>query len=153
MKRMKRLSVTTVGLVGLFTAAALAWFALGVIEGTGVTHAGKGSPTNIPVKVVVAEGVTPTQEEPIEHIAIESSDPQTIELTSMHFSITTGSEATCPASNFSIVGVSGFEVGKLVKGETYTPHYMNKYKFNLKMASAAPEACEGVEVKVHVVVN
>jgi hypothetical protein len=172
MKRhMKRLSVTTVGLVGLFTAAALAWFALGVIEGTGTTHAGKGSASIIPVKVVIHEGVTPTQEEPIEEITVENTaNPNMIEVTSMHPTITTGNEAACPASNFSIVpdGPESFAATKFWTGVEERPHYENvnagesknlvgpgptSEMANLKMAANAPTGCEGVEVKLHVVIN
>ncbi len=171
MKRIKRLSVTTVGLVGLFTAAALAWFVLGTIEGTGVTHAGKGSATNVPVKVVIHEGVTPTQEEPIEELTIENTaNPHMIEVTSMHLTITTGNEAECKASEFSIVpdGPESFNPTGFWTGVEYKPHYANvdagqtvnligpgpsKWEANLKMSPTAPVGCENVEVKVHVVIN
>lgn len=170
MKRMKKLTVATVGLVGLFTAAALAWFVLGNIEGIGVTHSGKTTPTVVPVKVLIHEGVTPTQEEPFEALTIEnpSSNAKEIEVQMLHFTITDASEVACPASNFSIVGVSGFEIVKLMKGEPYVPHFAlvgsgvslnligpepSGYHFNLKMAATAPEGCENVEVKVKVKVN
>lgn len=171
MRRMKRLTVMTAGLVGLFTAAALAWFVLGSIEGTGTTHAGKETGTNIPVKVIVHEGVTPTQEEPIEAITVENTaDPSMVEVTSMHLTITTANEVACPASNFSVVptGTEHFEATKFWTGVEYKPHYENvgagetanlvgtgptREQANLKMASAAPTGCEGAEVKLHVVVN
>ena len=171
MKRMKRTVALTLTLVGLCSAALAAWFVVGAIEGEGTTHAGKTTPTVIPVKVTVKEGVTPTQEEPIEAITVENTaNPKMIEVTSMHLTITTGSEAACPASNFSIVpdGPESFNPTGFWTGLEYKPHYENvnggesynlvgpgptKEMANLKMAANAPTGCEGVEVKLHVVIN
>jgi hypothetical protein len=168
---MKRITIGTLSLVGLFTAAALAWFVLGNIEGTGTTKAGKATATIIPVKVVIAEGVTPTQEEPIEAITVENTaNPNMVEVVKMTATITTANEASCPASNFSIVptGAEHFEATKFWKGEEYKPHYQNvqpgetynlvgagpvKEQANLKMAAAAPTGCENVEVKLKVKIN
>lgn len=170
-RRMKRMTTTTLALMGVCSIALAAWFVAGAIEGTGVTHAGKTTATVVPVKVVIKEGVTPTQEEPFEEITIENpAANKEVAVKALHFTITTGSEVACPASNFSVHGVQGFEIGKIEKGEEYVgghvalvgagvsmnligPLAATNYEFNLKMAANAPESCEGVEVKAKVVVN
>jgi hypothetical protein len=164
-RRMKRTTIGTLSLVGLFTAAALAWFVLGTIEGTGTTKSGKATPTNIPVKVVIHEGVTPTQEEPIEAITVENTaNPNMIEVVKMTPTITTANEVACPASNISIVpnGPESFEATKFWTGIEVKPHFENvqpgeslnlvgpgpvKEMANIKMAAAAPTGCENVEIK------
>jgi hypothetical protein len=169
--RRRKIIGLTVGFTMTACIALAAWFVLGTIEGTGTTKAGKATATNIPVKVVIHEGVTPTQEEPIEAITVENTaNPNMIEVVKMTPTITTANEAACPASNFSIVptGAEHFEAVKFWTGIEYKPHYQNvnagesmnlvgtgptKEQANLKMAATAPSGCEGVEVKLAVKIN
>jgi hypothetical protein len=170
---MKRITFGTLGLVGLFTAAAFAWFVLGNIEGTGTAKAGKATPTVVPITVVFHEGLTPTTEEPIEHITVNSpAGAPLIEAKKMTFTFTDSGEPTCAASNFSIIptGTGHFEPVNFWAGKEYVAgHYFNvgpgpssfevigntasTWEANVRMAAEAPAACEGVEVHLKVKIN
>jgi hypothetical protein len=169
--RRRKIIGLTVGFTMTACIALAAWFVLGTIEGTGTTKAGKATATNIPVKVVIKEGVTPTQEEPIEAITVENTaNPNMIEVVKMTPTITTANEVACPASNFSIVptGPESFAPTKFWTGVEEKPHYENvnagetlnllgpgptREMANIKMAASAPTGCEGVEVKMKVKIN
>jgi hypothetical protein len=164
MTRKRKLVGMVVGFTITASIAMAAWFTLGLIEGTGSTKTGKSTATTVNVKVVIHEGVTPTQEEPIEQVTVENTaNPMTP-------TITTSNEGACPASNFSIVpdGPESFAGTKFWSGIEEKPHYENvnagetdnlvgpgpsREMANLKMSAAAPTGCENVEVKMKVKIN
>jgi len=115
MKRMKRVSFGTLTLVGLFTAAAMAWFVLGLVEGTGTTTTGKSTASTVPIKVTMETGVlTPTAPIVMEagnpyigvpiSLEVENTAPGAVafSVTSVGFAITTSNEGACPASDFNV---------------------------------------------------
>ncbi len=165
MKRMKKLTFGTLSLVGLFTAAALAWFVLGTVSGTGTTKAGKAAPTNVNIKTTIPEGVSPTASEPIT-MEVENNVPGAVEIgiTKLAFTIKDSNEAACPVSNLSIKSVSKSSYWEpiLTAGGTITPTIMVKAgevtkeigtgdDATLFMAATAPTGCESVTVTVTVV--
>lgn len=162
---MKKLTVATLSLVGLFTAAALAWFVLGNVEGTGTTKAGKATPTNVNIKTTIPEGVSPTAPEPIT-MEVENNVPGAVEIgiTKLAFTIKDSEEVGCPVSNLSIKSKSAssywepiLKTGgtiaptiKVAAGEV-TKEIGTGDDATLYMAATAPTGCESVTVTVKVV--
>ncbi len=174
--RLKRLSRTTLVAFGTVAIAALAWFAAGVVEGTGTTHTGKGRA--IPIALTVTEspneGLVPvgqgteggyTENQLVNAAFINANG--VFQISGYQVTVTTSNETECKASEWiRIIGGEGVNgEGEGSASLTYSsPLHTVKHGEEEQLpdiadlrlqphtgTEEAPAGCESVELKIHVV--